>query len=246
MKGRGEITFYEVVNDMFLKVVMVSVIGGFLCLDRTCLQIMLSRPVVIAPLTGFLLGDVLTGLSIGAFLELLWIDKPQIGISVPPNDSLLAVMIVSSLLLANSQYEQTRREVITFAFLLFIPLGYITQRMDAALIQSNERLSEKALQAAKAADPRGITRQHIYAIVKTFAAYCIFLFFSIIAGVMIIEAVFPLLPVFVLKAMGLMYLIIPAVLIAVCLNTVKIRSTVPVFCALFLATMIIIELIHAF
>jgi len=231
---------------MVLKVAMVSFIGGFLCLDRTCLQIMLSRPVVIAPLTGLFLGDVLAGLSIGAFLELLWIDKPQIGISVPPNDSLLAVMIVSSLLLAGSEFEQTRREVMTFAFLLFIPLGYITQKMDVALIQSNERFSERALQAAKAADPKGITRQHICAIAKTFAVYCLFLFFSIIAGVMIIEAVFPLLPVFVLKAMRLMYLIIPAVLIAVCLNTVKMRSIVPIFCALFLAAMFIIELIHAF
>jgi len=231
---------------MVIKVVIVSVVGGFLCLDRTCLQTMLSRPVVIAPLTGFFLGDMLTGMSIGAFLELLWIDKSQIGIYVPPNDSLLAVMIVSSLLLASGQYDQTRHEVITFAFLLFIPLGLITQRMDTALIQSNELLSEKALQAAKAADPRGITRLHIYAIAKTFAAYCLFLFLSITAGVMIIEAAFPLLPVSVLKAMGLMYLIIPAVLIAVCLNTVKIRSTVPVFCALFLATMVIIEIIHAF
>lgn len=231
---------------MVLKVVMVSFIGGFLCLDRTCLQIMISRPVVIAPLTGFLLGDVLTGLSIGAFLELLWIDKPQIGIAVPPNDSLLAVMIVSSLLLADNQYEQTRREVMAFAFLLFMPLGYVTQRMDTALIQSNEILSEKALQAAKKGDINGISRLHIFAIVKTFAAYCVFLFFSITIGVMIIEAAFPRLPVFVLKAMGLMYVIIPAVLIAVCLNTVKLRRTIPIFCALFLATIIIIELIHAF
>jgi mannose PTS system EIIC component len=231
---------------MVMKAVIVSVIGGFLCLDRTCLQTMLSRPVVIAPLTGFLLGDVLTGLSIGAFLELLWIDKPQIGIYVPPNDSLLAVMIVSSLLLASGQYEQTRHEAIAFAFLLFIPLGYITQRMDTALIESNEALSEKAIQAAKAADPREIARLHMRAIAKTFAVYCLFLFFCIIAGVIIIESVFPLLPIYVFKAMGLMYLIIPAVLIAVCLNTVKIRSTVPLFCALFLATMVIIEIIHAF
>jgi PTS system mannose-specific IIC component len=207
---------------------------------------MLSRPVVIAPLTGFLLGDVLTGLTIGSFLELLWIDKQQIGISVPPNDSLLAVMIVSSLLLANNQYEQTSHEVMTFAFLIFIPMGYITQKMDTALIQSNEGLSEKALQAAKVADPGGITRQHIIAIIRTFAVYSLFLFISIIVGIMIIEAAFPRLPAFVLKAMSLMYLVIPAVLIAVCLSTVKIRRTVPIFCALFLVTMVIIELIHAF
>lgn len=231
---------------MVLKVIMVSVVGGFLCLDRTCLQIMLSRPVVIAPLTGFLLGDVLTGLSIGAFLELLWIDKPQIGIYVPPNDSLVAVMIVSSLILAGGQYEQARHEIITFAFLLFIPLGYVTQRIDKALIQSHENLSEQALKSAKAGDARGIKRLHLLAIARTFAAYSLFLFLSIFAGIMIIEATFPLLPNFVLKAMGIMYLIIPAVLIAVCLNTVKINNAIPVFCALFLAAIVFFEMIHAF
>jgi len=231
---------------MILKLIMVSLIGGFLCLDRTCIQIMLSRPVVIAPLTGLLLGDVMTGLSIGAFLELLWIDKTQIGISVPPNDSLIAVMIVSSLLLAGAQFGQARREVMTFAFLVFMPLGYITQKMDTAIIQSNEHLSEKALVAANAADPGGIARQHLSAIVKTFVVYSLFLFFSIIAGVMIIEAAFPLLPAVVLKAMAMMYVIIPAVLIAVCLNTVKMRRTIPIFCAFFMAALLIIELVHAF
>lgn len=237
---------YEVVDDMIMKVVIVSVIGGFLCLDRTCLQIMVSRPVVIAPLTGFFLGDLMTGLVIGAFLELLWIDKTQIGISIPPNDSLLAVMIVSSLLLANGSSGQYRQEAVTFAFLLFIPLGRITQRMDTALVQSHEKLSELAIQAARAADPGGITRQHVRAVGRTYAVYCLFLFISIIAGVMILEAAFPILPSPVLKAMGLMYIVIPSVLIAVCLSTVKIHSTIPVFCAIFLATMVIIEIIHAF
>jgi PTS system mannose-specific IIC component len=231
---------------MITKVAIVSVVGGFLCLDRTCLQIMISRPVVIAPLTGFMLGDGMTGLIIGAFLELLWIDKPQIGIYVPPNDSLLAVMIVSALLLAKSQTQQYRHELITFAFLLFVPLGYITQKMDTALIQSNEVLSERALQAAKAADSKGIVRQHLWAIAKTYTAYSLFLFLSTIAGVMVIDTLFPLLPSAVMKAMGLMYLIIPAVMIAVCLNTVKIRHAIPVFCALFLAAIVIMEIIHAF
>jgi mannose/fructose/N-acetylgalactosamine-specific phosphotransferase system component IIC len=237
---------YEVVDNMVMKLLIVSAVGGLICLDRTCFQTMISRPVVIAPLTGLCLGDVLTGMSIGAFLELLWIDKPQIGIYVPPNDSLLAVMIVSSLLLAGGQYGQTRHELIAFAFLLFTPLGSITQRMDTALIQSNELLLEKALLAAKAAEPEEISRLHIRAIAKTFAAYFLFLFFSVAAGVIIMKEIFSLLPDFILKAMGLMYLIIPAVLIAVCLNTVKMRSSIPVFCALFLATMVIIEFIHAF
>ena len=43
-------------------------------LDRTAaLQIMISRPLVAGPLVGLLLGDALTGLTVGMLLELLWL-----------------------------------------------------------------------------------------------------------------------------------------------------------------------------
>ena len=130
---------------MLLEMTAVSILGGFLCLDRTCLQIMVSRPVVVAPLLGWVLGDVLTGLTIGAFLELLWVDKQQIGIYVPPNDSLLAIVIVTALLLAFPQLTERRQELTAFAFLALLPMSYLTKRMDTALIQANEALSDNGV-----------------------------------------------------------------------------------------------------
>ncbi|HPC31355.1 MAG TPA: PTS sugar transporter subunit IIC [Syntrophales bacterium] len=224
----------------------VSIVGGFLCLDRTCVQMMISRPVVVAPLAGWALGDIRTGLIVGAFLELLWIDKQQIGIYVPPNDSLLAIVIVTSLLLADVELTTRRQELTAFAFLSMIPMGYLTTKLDAALIRGNETLSENALRAAAAGDVKAIRRQHHQAVLRTLAAYVSFLFLASAAGIVLVGALFPLLPARALRALQLMYVLIPVVLIAVSLNTIKFRRLGPVFCALVLASLVVIELLHAF
>ena len=66
-------------NTMILKIIIVSVVGGILCLDRVVLQAMISRPIVAAPVIGLILGDPYTGLIVGAFIELFWIDRFPIG-----------------------------------------------------------------------------------------------------------------------------------------------------------------------
>jgi len=231
---------------MLLEMTAVSILGGFLCLDRTCLQIMVSRPVVVAPLFGWVLGDVLTGLTIGAFLELLWVDKQQIGIYVPPNDSLLAIVIVTALLLAFPQLTERRQELTAFAFLALLPMSYLTKRMDTALIKANEALSDNALRAASSGDIETIGREHRRAIYRTLTSYVIFLFLASGVGILTLRAIFPVLPENILQALRLMHGIIPLVLIAVCLNSINFRRLVPLFCAVVLTTMIIIELVNGF
>ena len=44
-------------------------------------MVMLSRPIVVAPLTGLLLGDVQTGLLVGASLESIFMGVVNVGIS---------------------------------------------------------------------------------------------------------------------------------------------------------------------
>jgi len=61
-----------------------------MCLDRIFIQAMISRPIVIAPVAGIILGQPYTGLMTGAILELFWMDRAPIGIYIPPNDSVTA------------------------------------------------------------------------------------------------------------------------------------------------------------
>ena len=229
---------------MIIEMAAVSIIGGFLCLDRSCLQIMISRPVVIAPLTGFCLGDLMTGLVIGAFTELLWIDRPQIGIYIPPNDSLISIAIVSSLLLSGVPLAEHRHELAAFSFLTMIPLANASGRIDAALVRGNERLSEIAIKAAADGDTLTIGKQHLKAILRNFVANVLFLFVTLTAGILVIGYLFPMLPDFAIEALRLMYVLIPVVLIAVAMNTVKLNNMIPFVCGFFLAVLILVELIR--
>jgi len=71
---------------LLTQILLISFCGGLFCLDRVIIQAMISRPVIIAPLAGLLLNNIYAGLIIGAFIELLWIDRVPIGTYIPPND----------------------------------------------------------------------------------------------------------------------------------------------------------------
>ena len=56
----------------------------------------LNRPIVVCPVLGIVLGDVQTGLALGASLELLFMGITNIGGSIP-SDCFLAATLVTSL-----------------------------------------------------------------------------------------------------------------------------------------------------
>lgn len=57
------------------------------------------RPIVVAPVVGALLGDVQTGLAIGASLELLFMGSVSIGAYVPPDATASAVLCTAYVIL---------------------------------------------------------------------------------------------------------------------------------------------------
>ena len=90
---------------MFIKIILISFVGSLLCLDRIFIQAMISRPIIIAPVVGILLGNPYAGLIIGAILELFWIDRIPIGIYIPPNDSVVAAFAASLAILPVKHWE---------------------------------------------------------------------------------------------------------------------------------------------
>ncbi|WP_028923194.1 PTS system mannose/fructose/sorbose family transporter subunit IID [Pseudonocardia acaciae] len=65
---------------------LLAFIAGFAYFTRRFMgDLFLERAVVLGPLTGLILGDLTTGLVVGASLELIFIGAADIGGSVPPN-----------------------------------------------------------------------------------------------------------------------------------------------------------------
>lgn len=231
---------------MLWKALMVSLAGGALCLDRIFMQVMISRPVVAGPLTGWILNDPYTGLLYGALIELLWIDRPPIGKYVPPNETMTAVIVTAAAVGAGEYLGQPSRELTVFALLAFLPLGYAGRHLDTWIIRSNDGRAKKAVGLADKGDIRGIERQHWQALLKSFVLSAIFIFVAVTIGTWLLIAVFPLAPPFVHRGLTLSYFFIPLLGIAVALTTIKRQGAIGLFCAAFVAMLMIWEWTHGF
>jgi PTS system mannose-specific IIC component len=229
---------------MISKVIIVSVVGGFLCLDRVLVQAMISRPIVAAPVVGLILGDPYTGLIAGAFLELFWIDRLPIGAYITPNDTIAAILIAAASILSGHLLGHLPQALIVMAVLMFLPLGILAQKMDQWITRGNEALARAALADAEKGDIRAIERRHLSAILKTWLLSAGFILMALPAGIGILTWVYPHLLPWMVRGLTLTYGFLPFIGTAVALNATHIRGAIPIVCAVFLMTSAIIGLIR--
>lgn len=231
---------------MLTQIVILSLVGGLLCLDRIFLQAMLSRPIVIAPVAGFLLGDVYTGLIIGAIFELFWMDRAPIGIYIPPNDSVASAFAAALAILAGQSLGAVTKELTALAVLLAVPFGILAKKMDVRMMAANDLLSDRALEAARSRDLREIENMTYLALGRAFVLYAGLLFILQVIFIPAVIYLYPKLPAQADGALTLTYYFLPVLGTAVALSTIKLRGAVPVFCAIFLAAVLAMDYFHVF
>ena len=229
---------------MVLKVILISLVGSLLCLDRVFMQTMVCRPVIIAPVIGFILGNPYAGLIIGAMLELFWMERIPIGIYIPPNDSIVAVLAASTAILAGQALGSVTKELTALSILLAVPFGIIVKRMDVKIVESNNLLSDQALEAAKKLDIRAIEKKIYLGMAKLFAFYILVLVSLQFTLIYLLIIIFPGLPSEIKSMLLMTYYFLPLLGIAVAINTIKLRGAIPVFCGIFLVVAVALEFFH--
>lgn len=215
-----------------------------MCLDRVFIQAMISRPVVIAPLFGFFLNNLYAGLMIGALIELIWIDRLPIGTYVPPNDSIAAVVAVAVASLAGAKTGGSSPDLIALAVLLAIPCGALAKQIDVQIIKSNDVLSDQALEDAKENNIPAVERKNYLGLLKVFSAYAGFLFIVLAILVPSVLRVYPMFNETLRRALSFTFYFLPLLGIAVAINMLKLRRTIPVVCSVFLIAALLLEFFH--
>lgn len=131
-------------------------------LDRTAAgQFMISRPIVAAPLVGFLLGAPLTGLQVGAMVELLWLGRLPVGAAIPPDDTQVAI---GATVLAITLAPLLNLDGAAFAVLCLLvamPVGKVGQLFDRAARHRNDDLFRRAHRAVEAGQLQLAERFHL-------------------------------------------------------------------------------------
>ncbi len=133
---------------------VVAAIGGLLALDRRgAFQVMVSQPLVAAPLVGLALGDLTTGLWLGSLLQLLWMSSVLFGATVPPNETLSSVAITGMVMVYGRHFGTSEPQMWAVALLVGTPLALGGRWLEVRLDRMNTQLAERADEAARAGSP---------------------------------------------------------------------------------------------
>lgn len=229
-----------------MKYLMIALVGGILCLDRTAVQLLISRPIVAAPILGILLGDPWTGLIIGSFLELVWIDRVPIGGYVPPDDTMASLVITGVTIIVSGRLGFVSPELISLSFIIFLPVALLGQRAQSLVIKSNNRLAELADLAAEKPDIRLLELLHLRGLVKAFITPACLVLALTLGGVEILHAAYRSLPPWSYDGLRLSYYLLPLIGVAAGLNMIKLKRALPIFAALSLLLIILMERLFDF
>ncbi len=191
-------------SSMLFKTVMIVLIAFFGYMHSFVGSTMHNRPIIIAPLVGLVLGDLKTGIMVGATLELVWMGAFPIGASNPPD-------MVSGTIIGAAFVISTGQEVAA-AVALAVPIATLVLIIDNAFMTFFiPSLCAKADKYALNGDIKGVERMHITAVIVTKLGLSILVGLGFYLGVPVIEKVLSFIPEFVIDGLNVATGLLPAI-----------------------------------
>ena len=216
--------------DLLLGAAVALVCG----LDRVAaLQIMISRPIVAAPLAGWLLGDIEIGLQVGLMIELLWLARLPVGAVIPPDDTQVSIAGTVLAIGMGTVLGQEGLEFILLCLLVTIPLGKVGQFFDRFARTENRRSMVCAEAALEEGNASTAELYHLGGMLR-FALAALGTYAVIIAGgVVLVPILSPILMSGLDHSAAWIRLALPLVGISVILGTINVSRSLTLFSASF-------------
>lgn len=225
----------------YLMAAAVAILSG---LDRTAfLQLMISRPIVVAPLTGWLLGDPMAGLQIGAMVELLWLGRLPVGAAIPPDDTQVAIGSTVLAITMGSRLGLSDPAFIILCTLIAMPLGKVGQFFERMARNWNGRLLQKAQNALGKGQFRAAEQAHLWGI-GHFAFASLATFATIVAvGSLLLFELGPILLRPTTDAAPWLRVTFPVMGTAIILSSINVRRSLTLFTASFTSALLMLWLL---
>ena len=186
----------------------LSLLAAFFELDVTAFgQIMISRPMIVGPVFGLLLGDVVSGFWIGIIVELIWIDSIPMGTSVPLDVTVISVLTA----VWGISYLGGGKAAIIAALAVAVPLGYLFRYFDIRLRYFNSGIArwiERGIRQGKEARiTSGIYLGVFLFFIKAFFFYVIFM----ALGKILMRMMFAAVPLGVRSGLEISWYVLPVI-----------------------------------
>lgn len=178
---------------------------------------MLSRPIVVAPLAGALMGDVQTGLIVGASLEAIFMGVVNIGISSTAEPSLAAGLATAFAIKMGGNVDA----VIPLVFPLAV-LGLQLMNMIFSFVCGP--MAAKFFTLAKDNNQKGVISLHFFMWVVHYALYALIPFFAVLFGADVVKSVLDNIPEVIMNGLTVAGNLLPAVGMAMLLRMLWSKS----------------------
>lgn len=203
-------------------------------LDRIAIfQIMVSRPIVAAPVTALLLGEPLVGLQIGVMVELLWLARLPVGAAVPPDDTQVAIATSVLTVVLGRYLDAMTLEMTLVCLLVAFPLGKIGQFFEHRARLYNgclPRLVEEAVEQGHLGQAQW---QHLRGLFS-FALSSVLTYLVIVAGgLLAVPYLWPMVHNPVALSAETLKLALPLIGVAMILGSMNVSRAITLFCAAF-------------
>lgn len=198
---------------MLIKAILVGLIGVIAILDSRLLgRLNLERPLIGATLTGLVLGDLTTGLMVGATLELVSLGLVNVGAAAPPDMNLGAIIATAFTILTGATPET--------ALTIAIPIAVLGQLLGILLRTLLASLTHRADALVEQGEFEAAQRIHIVWSTLLYAlSYFIPIFSAIYFGTAVIESLVGIIPEWLTNGLTVASKILPAYGFALLLNT---------------------------
>ncbi|MDO4977922.1 MAG: PTS sugar transporter subunit IIC [Eubacteriales bacterium] len=182
---------------MLTKAIILGLIGVFCILDSRMLgRLNFERPLITCTLVGIVLGDLQTGLAVGASMELISLGLVTIGGAVPP-DMCMAAIITSGFTIMTSASMET-------ALGLAMPIAVLGQFIGVVgrtVLGSLTHVADKAIEENKF---KKATSMHIvWGTIIYSLLYFVPIFLAVYAGTDVVEAIVRFIPAWLTDGLNL-------------------------------------------
>ncbi len=177
---------------------------------------MVARPIVVSSVIGILLGDVTTGVMIGASLELIFMGAIQIGGAVPPDPMFGAAL--------GTAFAISTGEGIEVALALALPIAILAQFLKVVVFIVRSWFMSYAQKLAENANIRGLITLNIAGLLMQCALYFVVGFTAISFGSAAVQVFVDNLPEVLMNGLKVAGGLLPAVGFALLLKPMMDKS----------------------
>lgn len=209
--------------------IILALVGVFCILDSRLLgRLNLERPLITCTLVGLLLGDLPTGLTVGASLELMSLGIVNIGAAAPPDMNMAAIITAAFAIMTDATTET--------ALALAVPIALLGQAIGVLgriFLANLTHVADNAISQGKF--KRAVQMHIVWGTLVYALLYFVPIFLAIYAGTDVVQVIVNMIPGWLTEGLNLGTKFLTAYGIALLMSTMMNKDlTVYFFLGFFL------------